>query len=93
MKLIEIGENKFVNPDHVVTVAYKPGETRTEEMLDKSDYDLPKKVKSKSKSFIKVTLSSGESIERDGNDAEMLFEKVTGKPPRRRPPLEDKGSE
>jgi hypothetical protein len=43
MPLIDIAPNKFINTDHVVTVSYKPAETRTKEVTEGSDYNLPKK--------------------------------------------------
>ena len=43
MPLIEIAPNKFINTDHVVTVAYEPAKTGTKEVTDGSDYNLPKK--------------------------------------------------
>ena len=79
MPLIEVEPNKFINMDHVVIVAYKPGVTITEEVVEASDYSLQKSVKSKAKSTIKVTLSSGEKIEKNGQDADALFKSLTGK--------------
>jgi hypothetical protein len=53
MPLIEIAPNKFINIDHVVTVAYEPAKTGTKEVTDGSDYNLPKKVKAAAPSFIR----------------------------------------
>lgn len=78
MPLIEIAPNKFINIDHVVTVAYEPAKTGTKEVTDGSDYNLPKKVKAATPSFIKVLLSNGDKIERKGEEANILFAVLTG---------------
>ncbi len=78
MPLIEIAPNKFINIDHVVTVAYEPAKTGTKEVTDGSDYNLPKKVKAATPSFIKVVLSNGDKIERKGEEANILFAVLTG---------------
>jgi hypothetical protein len=67
MPLIEIAPNKFINTDQVVTVTYEPAKTGTKEVSDGSDYNLPKKVKAATPSFIKVILSNGDKIERKGS--------------------------
>jgi hypothetical protein len=79
MPLIDIAPNKFINTDHVVTVSYKPAETRTKEVTEGSDYNLPKKIKAPTPSFIKVILSNGDKIEREGEEANTLFSILTGK--------------
>jgi hypothetical protein len=79
MPLVDIEPNKFINTDHVVTVSYKPAETSTKEVTDGSDYNLPKKVKAATPSFIKVVLSNGDKIERKGEEANTLFAILTGK--------------
>ena len=78
MPLIEIAPNNFINTDHVVTVAYEPAKTGTKEVSDGSDYNLPKKVKAATPSFIKVILSNGDKIERKGEEANILFAALTG---------------
>ena len=77
MPLIEIAPNNFINTDHVVTVAYKPAKTGTKEVSDGSDYNLPKKVKAATPSFIRVILSNGDKIERKGEDANILLAALT----------------
>ena len=79
MPLVDIEPNKFINTDHVVIVSYKPAETSTKEVTDGSDYNLPKKVKAATPSFIKVVLSNGDKIERKGEEANTLFAILTGK--------------
>ena len=79
MPLVNVAPNEFINTDHVVTVFYKPAETRAREVKDVTDYNLPKKVATPS--FFKVILSNGEAIERKGEDANMLFTTLTGQEP------------
>ena len=77
MPLIESAPNNFINSDHVVTVAYEPAKTGTKEVSDGSDYNLPKKVKAATPSFIRVILSNGDKIERKGEDANILLAALT----------------
>jgi hypothetical protein len=79
MPLVNIASNEFINTDHVVTVFYKPAETRARDVNDVTDYSLSKKVATPS--FVKVVLSNGETIERKGEDANVLFTTLTGQEP------------
>jgi hypothetical protein len=79
MPLVNIASNEFINTDHVVTVFYKPAETRARDVKDVTDYSLSKKVATPS--FVKVVLSNGETIERKGEDANVLFTTLTGQEP------------
>jgi hypothetical protein len=79
MPLVNIAPNEFLNTDHVVTVFYKPAETRAREVKDVTDYNLSKKVATPS--FLKLALSNGETIERKGEEANILFTTLTGQEP------------
>jgi hypothetical protein len=82
MQLVEIMPNHFVNTDHISEARYLPAEENPPEKIPEgSHFGYREAQRDDPRSSLWITFSTGKDIHLTGEEADVAYTKLIGRPP------------